>query len=102
MRTTTTDFEEFINWQNLGSDDFEEIEGLFEAVRTGESGEYAFERDENGRMFVRAPSGKTLLLVHEAAREAFISYLRDEFASGHHGDITAWAAFERAMANPNA
>ncbi|MCY1009333.1 hypothetical protein OV079_27965 [Nannocystis pusilla] len=99
---STTDFDEFITWQNLGRDDYEEIEDLYRTVQERESSVYSFERTNAGQMLVKSNSGHTLVLASEAARTAFCRYLEKTFASDHHGDIEMWAGFERAMANPNA
>lgn len=97
----TTNFQEFIEWQNLGPEDFEEVLDLYETVRQCETSTYHFEETPKGQMLITSTSGNILVIANENAREAFCKFIEDNFASAHHGSVEMWAGFERAMANPH-
>ena len=96
MAKSTTDFQEFLDGEDLES--YEELEALYLSARDGESnGSFdASTKDDN--TFVTGSAGEvTLALIGKKARDAFLRKLND-YKDDPDMDIESYAAFKRNMA----
>ena len=77
---STTDFNDFLHGVDL--EDYNEIYELANAASQGESGNYYEVTQEGDKIFIKCVyADKTLALLSEAARNAFILKLEQELLS---------------------
>ena len=85
---STTDFNDFLHGVDL--EDYNEIYELANAASQGESGNYYEVTQEGDKIFI-----KTLALLSEAARNAFILKLEQEYMDGM--DQESFWGYKRAL-----
>jgi len=91
---TTTNFNDFLSVVNL--EDYNEIYELANAASQGKSGNYYEVTQEGDKIFIKCVyADATLALLSEAARNAFISKLEQEYMDGM--DQESFWGYKRAL-----